>query len=85
MSSVRETEAGEPLAKLKAVASLAPVIRLVDTVVAEAVTAGASDIHLEPTPDQFNCRFRIDGVLLERPPLPKEYQAAVISSIKIMS
>ncbi len=75
----------DPVANLKAVASLAPVVQLVDGLIAEAVTAGASDIHLEPGKEQFRCRFRVDGILLDRPPIPKEYQPAVISRLKIMA
>lgn len=78
-------EPAEPVAKLKAVASLASVVQLVNTLIGEAVTSGASDIHLEPSADQFRCRFRVDGILRERPVLPAEYQAAILSRIKIMA
>lgn len=77
-------EPGVEPAKLKAVASLAPVIQMVGALINEAVAAEASDIHLEPSEEQFRCRFRVDGILRDRPPLPKEYQAAIISRIKIM-
>lgn len=79
-----EKGAPDPTAKMKAVASLAPVVQLVDSLIGEAVTSRASDIHLEPASDQFHCRFRIDGILYDRPPFSKEFQAAVISRIKIM-
>ena len=84
-SSAPVSPSMDPIANLKAVASLAPVVQLVDGLIAEAVTAGASDIHLEPGKEQFRCRFRVDGILLDRPPIPKEYQAAVISRLKIMA
>ncbi|MFA5148881.1 MAG: ATPase, T2SS/T4P/T4SS family [Candidatus Omnitrophota bacterium] len=67
------------------VASLAPVIQVVDTLVTKAVELGASDIHLEPDQGHFYCRYRIDGILREIPELPKKYEAAIISRIKIMS
>jgi type IV pilus assembly protein PilB len=67
------------------VASLAPVIQVVDTLITKAVEVGASDIHLEPDQGHFYCRYRIDGILREIPELPKKYEAAIISRIKIMS
>lgn len=77
--------APEALADLRAIASLAPVVQLVNALVNEAVALGASDIHLEPSPERYYCRFRIDGILRDRPELPKEYQPAIISRIKIMA
>lgn len=66
-------------------ASLGPVIGIVDSLIAQAVESGASDIHLEPGKEDFYCRFRIDGVLHDMPRLPKKYEAAVISRIKIIA
>ncbi|MDD4879703.1 MAG: ATPase, T2SS/T4P/T4SS family, partial [Candidatus Omnitrophica bacterium] len=67
------------------VASLAPVIQVVDALITKAVEMGASDIHLEPDRNHFYCRYRIDGILRDLPELPKKYEAAIISRIKIMS
>lgn len=67
------------------IASLAPVISIVDNLIASAVELSASDIHLEPERESFYCRFRMDGVLRDMPKLPKKYEAAIISRIKIMS
>ncbi|MEJ2677697.1 MAG: GspE/PulE family protein, partial [Gemmatimonadota bacterium] len=69
----------------RALASQAPVIRLVNVMILEALRARASDLHLEATPDGLRVRHRIDGVLhdVSRPPRP--YQAAVVSRIKIMA
>ncbi len=67
------------------VASLAPVIQTVDSMITKAVEQGASDIHLEPEPKHFYCRYRIDGVLRDYPEPPKRYEAAIISRIKIMA
>jgi type IV pilus assembly protein PilB len=72
-------------AKLVQQASQAPVIKLVNQLIEEAVKAGASDIHLEPQEDNFYCRLRIDGVLHEIEPPPQKLQLAVISRIKIMA
>lgn len=66
-------------------ATQAPVIKLVNQLIEEAVESGASDIHLEPQEDGFYCRLRIDGVLHETEPPPKKLQLAVVSCIKIMA
>lgn len=63
----------------------APVIRLVQMVISEAVTSRASDIHIEPFEDRVRIRYRIDGVLSERDSIPKRLLAAVISRIKILA
>ena len=63
----------------------APVIKLVYSVLAQAVGEGASDIHLEPEEDELRVRFRIDGVLKEAAHVPKRMIGAVISRLKIMS
>jgi len=75
---------GEP-SKLVQEASQAPVIKLVNQLIEDAVKSGASDIHLEPQEDGFYCRLRIDGVLYETEPPPKKLQLAVISRLKIMA
>jgi len=62
----------------------APVIRIVNLLIAEAVRNGASDIHLEPRPKVFEVRYRIDGALRHMRDIPKTLQAASISRIKIM-
>lgn len=67
------------------IASLAPVISIVDNLIARAVEIGSSDIHLEPQGEHFYCRFRIDGVLHDMPQPPKKYEAAISSRIKIMA
>ncbi len=63
----------------------APVIRLVQSIIAEAARRRASDIHLEPLERRFRVRYRIDGVLLEVDAPPKRLQPAVISRLKIMA
>jgi type IV pilus assembly protein PilB len=62
-----------------------PIIALVNLVLDRAVSAGASDVHVEPTPDRLRVRARIDGVLREILDAPGSASAAVISRIKIMA
>jgi type IV pilus assembly protein PilB len=63
----------------------APLIRLVNSILVDAVKKGVSDIHIEPFEKQVRIRFRLDGVLQEMPPLPNKLKAAVTSRLKIMS
>jgi general secretion pathway protein E len=77
--------AEEDAERLKDLASEAPVIRLVNQLIARAVETHASDVHLEPFPDRLRVRYRYDGVLHEVEPPPARLQAAVISRIKIMA
>jgi len=63
----------------------APIIKLVNAVIAEAMKRRASDIHVEPLESKFRIRYRIDGVLHEVPGPPKRLEGSVISRIKIMS
>jgi general secretion pathway protein E len=77
--------AEEDAERLKDLASEAPVIRLVNQLIARAVETHASDVHLEPFPDRLRVRYRYDGVLHEVEPPPVRLQAAIISRIKIMA
>ena len=70
---------------LRDMASEAPVIRLVNTMISAAIEKRASDIHLEPFENEFRIRFRVDGVLQELESPPRELRAAVISRIKLMA
>jgi type IV pilus assembly protein PilB len=63
----------------------APVIRMVNMILVEALRTRASDIHIEPMERFLRLRYRIDGSMTERPSPPKSYQPAIISRIKIMS
>jgi type IV pilus assembly protein PilB len=71
--------------ELKESADEAPVVKLVNMVLVDAIRKGASDIHWEPYEKVFRIRFRIDGVLQEMLAPPKRLEAAIISRIKIMS
>lgn len=70
---------------LLAATEKAPVVKLVNTIFKQAVDNKASDIHIEPEDEKTYLRYRIDGVLYDVPPPPKDIEAAVISRIKIMA
>ncbi len=73
------------LQRLRDIANEAPVIRRVNQIVADAIEARASDIHIEPTLESVLVRYRIDGVLRQMESLPPGLKAAIASRIKIMS
>jgi type IV pilus assembly protein PilB len=79
-----EAELAE-VAEMQAGAEDAPVIKLVYSILGQAVGEGASDIHFEPAEDEMRVRFRVDGVLREAAHVPKRMVNAVISRVKIMS
>jgi type IV pilus assembly protein PilB len=63
----------------------APIVRLVQLLISEAVQLRASDIHVEPFEDRVRIRYRIDGVLVERDSVPKRLLGALLSRIKILA
>jgi type IV pilus assembly protein PilB len=63
----------------------APVIKLVNSIIAQAVEEGASDIHFEPEGRDMRVRFRVDGVLRETTQIPRRMVPGVISRVKIMA
>jgi general secretion pathway protein E len=65
-------------------ASRAPVIKLVNLILFEAVKTNASDVHVQPHEDRLMVRLRIDGVLYDAYTLPKNLQEEVVSRIKVM-
>src|SRR5262245_34142219 len=71
--------------ELKESADEAPVVRLMNMILVDAIRRGASDIHLEPYEKVFRVRFRIDGVLHEIMGPPKRLEAALTSRVKIMA
>jgi general secretion pathway protein E len=75
----------EDAERLKDLASEAPVIRLVNQLIARAVETQASDIHIEPFEDRLRVRYRYDGVLHEAESPPARLASAITSRIKIMS
>jgi type IV pilus assembly protein PilB len=66
-------------------ATEAPVIKLVNSIIAQAVEDGASDIHFEPHGKEMRVRFRVDGVLHETTTIPRRMVAGVVSRVKIMA
>lgn len=81
-----EEDAGlAEVADMEVSAEDAPVIKLVYSVLGQAVGEGASDIHFEPGEGEMRVRFRVDGVLREAAHVPKRMVNAVVSRVKIMS
>jgi type IV pilus assembly protein PilB len=76
---------GEEGATLEMIAEDAPVVKLVNMMVAQAVREGASDIHIEPDAEVLRIRYRVDGVLREVMSPPKHLQPGVVSRVKIMA
>jgi general secretion pathway protein E len=70
---------------LKDMASEAPVIRLVNHIINNALESGASDIHIEPRKQHVQVRYRVDGILHDRETLARKLQAAITSRIKLMA
>ena len=75
----------DPLAARDGDEGDAPIIRLVNLIITEAVHSRASDIHIEAMADRIRVRYRIDGVCHVRDDIPKNMQAAVVTRFKIMS
>jgi type IV pilus assembly protein PilB len=63
----------------------APVVKLVNLMITEAVNMRASDIHIEPFDDKVRIRYRIDGELIERDSPPRRLHAAIVSRVKVMA
>ncbi|HEY5042042.1 MAG TPA: ATPase, T2SS/T4P/T4SS family [Verrucomicrobiae bacterium] len=85
IESVREAVEEVNLDQLAASSEEAPVIKLANLIVLQAIKDRASDVHLEPFEKQMRLRYRIDGVLLDATPPPKQMQLALASRFKIMS
>lgn len=66
-------------------ADSAPIIKMVEALIGMAIKERVSDIHLEPMAQHMRVRFRIDGVLYEKAPVPKDMERKVLSRIKILS
>ena len=89
---VELVEGGEDVApskidifELKDASEEAPVVKLVNLILTDAIRRGSSDIHLEPYEKVFRVRYRIDGVLQEMMAPPKRLEPALLSRVKIMS
>jgi type IV pilus assembly protein PilB len=78
-------EEGAEVVDLHETAEEAPVIKLVNQIVAQAVEQGASDVHLAPDGRELRVRFRVDGVLQDVTTVPRRMASGVISRVKIMA
>ncbi len=85
IESVKESAEDVNLDQLAAAGEEAPVIKLANLVVLQAIKDRASDVHLEPFEKTMRLRYRIDGVLIDATPPPKQLQLALASRFKIMS
>ena len=85
--SVVSEEEGEASGdqELEAAALGAPLVKLVNAILADAIRAGASDIHIEPQQKGVDLRYRVDGMLRKVMTMPKRVQSKVASRVKIMS
>ncbi len=80
-----QSEAGGEVVDLRETADDAPVVKLVNQIVAQGVEQGASDIHLAPDGRELRVRFRVDGVLHDATTVPRRMAGGVISRVKIMA
>lgn len=78
-------EAEPALDEIKKMVDEAPIVRLTNIIITQAIQMRASDIHVEPQAKEVKVRYRIDGVLLDNMVAPKYSQAALISRLKIMA
>jgi type IV pilus assembly protein PilB len=89
ISLVRETEAGEEVLDLDRLATdseMSPIIKLVDTIIYNAMESRASDIHIETRDTEVQVKYRIDGALYQKvDPIDLAYHQTLISRIKVMS
>jgi type IV pilus assembly protein PilB len=85
VEGVEEESSKVDIFELKESADEAPVVKLVNMVLVDAIRKGASDLHWEPYEKVFRIRFRIDGVLHEMLAPPKRLEPAIISRLKIMA
>jgi type IV pilus assembly protein PilB len=85
VEAIREYKEEVNLDQLAASSEEAPVIKLANLIVLQAIKDRASDVHIEPFEKVLRLRYRIDGVLLDATPPPKQMQLALASRFKIMS
>ena len=75
----------DDILKLRKAGEAKPIVRIVNTVLSDAVEAGASDIHIEPRQRDILIRYRIDGMLRNMSTLPAKVHAPIISRLKILA
>jgi type IV pilus assembly protein PilB len=78
-------DAGAEVIELRTSAEEAPVVKLVHSVIADAVARGASDIHFDPRAGEMRVRFRVDGVVVDCATVPRRLAPGLVSRIKIMA
>ncbi len=78
-------DVGAEVIELRTSAEEAPVVKLVHSVIADAVARGASDIHFDPRAGDMRVRFRIDGVVVDSATVPRRLAPGLVSRIKIMA
>jgi len=79
-----DEESSSNVADLGSLAAGAPIVRLVNGIIARGIAERASDIHIEPQQNKVRVRLRVDGILQEVMTVPKDLQSSVISRIKVM-
>ena len=85
VETIREALEEVNLDQLAASSEEAPVIKLANLIIVQAIKDRASDVHLEPFEKIMRLRYRVDGVLMDATPPPKQMQLALASRFKIMS
>ena len=85
IENLKETIEEVNLDHLAASSEEAPVIKLANIIVMQAIKDRASDVHIEPFENKLRLRYRVDGVLMDATPPPKQLQLALVSRFKIMS
>jgi type IV pilus assembly protein PilB len=80
-----EEDTGAEVIELRSSAEEAPVVKLVHSVIADAVARGASDIHFDPRAGDMRVRFRVDGVVVDSATVPRRLAPGLVSRIKIMA
>lgn len=82
---VVSTEEGPSESDLLSAIQDKPLVKLVDSILSDAIRMGASDVHIETYEKRIRVRYRIDGDLKEMAPLPFKYRGAIVSRVKIMA
>jgi type IV pilus assembly protein PilB len=85
LETIKEVAEEVNLDQLSASVEEAPVIKLANLIIVQAIKERASDIHIEPFEKMVRLRYRVDGILLDRTPPPKNLQVPLTSRLKIMS
>ena len=80
-----DEDTGAEVIELRSSAEEAPVVKLVHSVIADAVARGASDIHFDPRAGDMRVRFRVDGVVVDSATVPRRLAPGLVSRIKIMA